>query len=242
MDKNRDFYEIIRGVILRCQAAPFEKERLKAEIKSALQGCEYSSAVVAYLWGAYYNLDGDAQKVFQEGVFLELKEQYPSLYDFFSFYFQSNVRRRGFDRRLGDERRKCYSLDHYTGVFLERRSERERRKNPEGRAGWTRMEQWTSVPFDVDHFFLDEEVDEGISASGGGGQVFSTRDSFQGKNVNLYSIEIILSSLAAYFESYMQPGQTAWKEYVSPETLNRAEAVMKKFIALLTLTQTVNTK
>ena len=118
MKKNRDFYEIIRAVISRCQAAPTDKELLKAEIKSALQGGDYPSAIIAYLWGAYYNLDGEAKKVFQEGIFAELKEQYPSLYDFFSFYFENKALRRGFDRRSDEDRRKCYSLDYSTGKFV----------------------------------------------------------------------------------------------------------------------------
>lgn len=239
MEKNQYFYEIIRGVISRCQTAPYDKERIKSEIKRELHGSDYSAALVSYLWGAYYNLDEDAQKVFQADVFAEMKEQYPSLYDFFSFYFQTNARRRGFDRRLGENRRKDYSLDYCSGEFIERRSNRERRKNPETRTGWTRMEQWISVPFELDETLAEEEMGLRLPAESGG---FSADDPFRKDYINLYSIEIILTALTAYFESYMQPGQTAWKDSVSPETLKSAEKVMKKFLVMLSTGQTVNAK
>ncbi|MCK9362487.1 MAG: hypothetical protein M0P74_02645 [Syntrophales bacterium] len=239
MAKNKDFYEIIRGIISRCQAVPYDKELIKAEIMKELQVSDYPSAIVSYLWGAYYNLDGDAQKVFLAGVFFEMKEQYPSLYDFFSFYFQNNTRRRGFDRRLGENRRKSYSLDYYSGKFIERRSKRERRKSPETREGWTRLDQWISVPFEPDEAFAGQGMGMRPPAQEG---AFSENDFFRKEYISLYSIEIILTALTAYFESYMQPGQTAWKDVVSPETLRSAETVMKRFIAMLAKGQNVNAK
>jgi hypothetical protein len=230
MEKTQDYYEIISAVISRCQNNAAGRDAIKMELKNALQGCDYPSAVVSYLWGAYYNLDDNAQEVFQAGVFSDLKEQYPSLYDFFSFYFENKTRRRGFDRRSSEDRRKGYSLDYCAGNFVERRFPRERRDNQEKRTGWTRLEEWVSVPFNLDEEL--EEEDMGLR-SPIARKSHSSSESFPNDYVGLHSLDIIVASLNIYWESYMQPGQTEWMDAVSPNTLESAEKVMKKFIAVL---------
>jgi len=232
MDDNQKYYDIIKGVIARCKAAPLDKELIIQEIKKELRGYDYLAAAADYLWGAYYNLDNDAREIFLAGVFSELKEQYPNLYDFFTFYFGNSIRRRGFDRRSGEDRRKSYSLDYTSGKFIERRSNKERRKNAEKRAGWTRMAGWTSIPFTTEDVSPGEDI---VPQSLGRG-----KDVFHKDHVNLQDIEFILSSLNAYVDRFMQPGQTAWKEFVSPETLKRTEDVMKRFMVLSSLCRNGN--
>lgn len=55
------------------------------------------------------------------------------------------VKRSGFDRRVGEERRTTLDLDYLEEEQTDRRSKKKRRIRAEARKGWVRISSWTSV-------------------------------------------------------------------------------------------------
>lgn len=56
------------------------------------------------------------------------------------------ARRTGLDRRSGEDRRKVHDISYFENGGVERRkSDGDRRKLPERRKGWIRVNQWSSV-------------------------------------------------------------------------------------------------
>lgn len=60
-------------------------------------------------------------------------------------YAKSPMRRSPIDRRSGEDERKLYSLDYFTGGGQERRRGKERRQCDERRSTWMRVYKWCSV-------------------------------------------------------------------------------------------------
>lgn len=60
-----------------------------------------------------------------------------------------SYKRSGFDRRVDEDRRTTFDLDYLEGQKKERRSGKQRRRQPETRKGWVRVSSWTSV---LSHF------------------------------------------------------------------------------------------
>lgn len=231
MEKKEHHYQIIKGILSRIAEPPDNKEEIKAEIVNAISGYDYISAVIDYLWGAYYNFDPPAKVAFEKIFSDDLKEQKPDVFYFFSFYFSNNFLRRGFDRRLGSDRRGGYSLDFH-GNVVERRSGKERRRETEKRLDWTRITEWVSVPFKLPDSRQDGEMQAPDSYATGG--ISFPADADYQPAVNIQSLNIILSCLVTYFENYMEPGQTAWMDGVNRETFKRAMHVMRKLIEIST--------
>jgi hypothetical protein len=59
-------------------------------------------------------------------------------------------RRSGIDRRSGEDRRKCYSLDYFSTGGVERRVHNSDRRagGPDRRHNWIRVSPWSSEPGD----------------------------------------------------------------------------------------------
>lgn len=231
MEKKQHYYQIIKGILLQIATPPYNKEEIKAEIVTAISGYDYISAVIDYLWGAYYNFDPAAKVAFEKIFADDLKARKPDVFYFFSFYFSNNLMRRGFDRRLDNDRREGYSLDFHVTV-AERRSGRERRGETEKRLEWTRITEWVSVPFKLPESRREGEMQapDGFAVDG----ISLPPDAEYQPAVNLRSLNIILTCLVAYFENYMQPGQTAWLNSVNRETFERAKHVMRNLMEIST--------
>lgn len=227
MEKNRHGYQVIKTILSHSAARPCNKEEIKAEIVHALGGCDYLSAVIDYLWGACYNDDPAARAAFDELFAADLQEQKPEMFSYFSFHFSNRPPRRGFDRRLENDRREGYSVD-ICGNVVERRSGRERRGEKEKRGDWTRITEWVSVPF--------RRPDGEVRAPGGYADdgIAPSSDREDPSAMNLQSLNLILSGLITYFENYMQPGQTAWMDGVDRELFERARQVMGILIEMPT--------
>ncbi|UCF91468.1 MAG: hypothetical protein JSW39_24880 [Desulfobacterales bacterium] len=54
-------------------------------------------------------------------------------------------KRSGFDRRLGEDRRRAYNLDYFLEGGQERRRKERRQQLYERRAGWVKVSKWSSV-------------------------------------------------------------------------------------------------
>ncbi|HHT9146535.1 MAG TPA: amylo-alpha-1,6-glucosidase, partial [Candidatus Wunengus sp. YC61] len=100
MEKEQNFYELIKGILSQYALQPYKKEEIKAVIVSAIRGYDYISAVIAYLWGAYNNFDTAAKVAFETIFFDDLKEQNQAVFYFFSFYFMNDFKRCGKDGLL----------------------------------------------------------------------------------------------------------------------------------------------
>ena len=238
MEKKQHYYQIIKDILSRIATPPYNKEEVKAEIVNAIRGYDYISAVIDYLWGAYYNFEPSAKDAFEKIFSDDLKARKPDVFYFFSFYFSNNSLRRGFDRRLDSDRRGGYSLD-LEGNIIERRSGKERRGETEKRLDWTRITEWVSVPFKRPEGRREGEMQapDGYAVDG---SPFPCDPEYP-PAVNLQSLNIILSCLVTYFENYMQPGQTAWLKSVNRETFERARRVMRNFIEISTTGWTADT-
>lgn len=57
----------------------------------------------------------------------------------------ASIKRSGFDRRVGEERRATFDLDYFDDHLNDRRSKKNRRLRAEKRKGWVRITSWTSV-------------------------------------------------------------------------------------------------
>jgi hypothetical protein len=149
MNKERNF-EIINNILSMSTQQFYNKEEIKSELEQAINGCDYISAVIGYLWTGYGNRDPKAADAFKKIFFDDLKAGNPEAFSLFSFYFMNYPKRRGFDRRIDDsDRRTSYSLDYFSRDIIERRTGIERRQKKEHRSNWTRITKWASVPFKV---------------------------------------------------------------------------------------------
>lgn len=230
MGRERNDYEVIKKVLTEHLKEPFVKEEIKAKIVDAIGGQDYISAVTAYLWGAYNKFDAMAKIAFKKIFHDDLRKQNPSAYYFFSFYFLHDFKRTGFDRRTDSDRRQSYSLDFFCERIVERRQGGDRRKDPEKRLNWTRVTKWVSVPFSADlnaaagagHDSLPEEPSRKLA------------DALENRQPNtemdIRSLNVILSSLILYFDSHIKEGQTAWLNTLDEEIFARAKHIMRELI------------
>jgi hypothetical protein len=232
MGKERNYYEVIKEILLGYPKDSYDKETIKEKIVDALEGDDYITAITAYLWGAYNSFDSDAKTAFKTVFHDDLKKHNPSAFYFFSFYFLNDFKRAGFDRRTDSDRRTCYSLDFFGERIIERRQGGDRRKDPEKRLNWTRVTKWVSVPFNAD----------AGNRVGGEGMDSSPEETSQKPNhdmignlpanaeMDIRSLNLILSSLILYFESHIKHGQTAWLNNLDEEIFARAKNIMRDLI------------
>jgi hypothetical protein len=150
MNWERHSYAIINNILSMHPQPFYHKAEIKSEITEAINGCDYFSSVIDYLWAGYSKGDPKTSEAFKEIFSDDLKTGNPEASSFFSFCFMNDLKRRGFDRRTdGSDRRTSYSLDYFSGDIIERRTGKERRQKKEQRSNWTRITQWASVPFKV---------------------------------------------------------------------------------------------
>ena len=225
MSKESNHYATIKNVLSEHLKPPFLSEAIKAKIIAALGGDDYISAVTAYLWGAYNNFDPDAKVAFKEIFFNDLRLHNQAAFYFFSFYFLNDFKRTGFDRRTDNDRREAYSLDFFSERIVDRRQGIDRRSRREKRLNWTRVTEWVSVPFKVDDVSPSGDKPDAILEDRG------LRGLRQGNicpeaEIDIQSLNTILSSLIIYFETYVRQGETDWLQALNEEIFQRAQDVM----------------
>jgi hypothetical protein len=233
MRKEHHYYEVIKKILAECRKRSCPKEEIKMKIVDAIGGADYITALTAYLWGAYNNFDSDAKVAFKEVFSDDLRTQNPSAFYFFSYYFLNDFKRTGFDRRNDSDRRNSYSLDFFHEKIIERRQGGDRRKDLEKRLNWTRVTKWVSVPFNVDGG--DQGGDKADSPAGERLQqidngVMNKIPARPGAEMDIRSLNAILSALIIYFDTYINHGQTGWLNNVNEEIFERAKNVMSNII------------
>jgi len=233
MGQESIYYEVIRDILSERLKPPYIKEEIKAIIIEAIAGSDYISAVTAYLWGAYNNFDDDAKIAFKEIFFDDLKIHNPSAFYFFSFYFLNDFKRTGFDRRAESDRRNSYSLDFFHEKIIERRKGGDRRQDQEKRLNWTRVTKWCSVPFNVEDGGQGEDqadlpVDKKLQQLDN--DVASEICLRPDAEMDIRSLNGILSALIIYFDIYIKQGRTEWLHSLDEEILERAKNVMRALI------------
>ena len=228
-----NFYEVIKNILSERLKPPYIQQEIKAVILEAIGGADYISAITAYLWGAYNNFDSDAKIAFKEIFFNDLKIHNSSAFYFFSFYFLNDFKRTGFDRRCESDRRDSYSLDFFHEKIIERRQRGDRRKKQETRLNWTRVTKWVSVPFNV-------EAGEGIRGEDQADSPVEKKlrqlDNHVASEIclrpddemDIRSLNGILSALIIYFDIYIKQGRTEWLHSLDEEIFKRAKNVMIK--------------
>ena len=233
MEQEQHCYQIIKAVLSEHGEPPYNKEEIKSAIVNAIHEYDYVSAIIAYLWGAYNHLDPTAKIAFNEIFFDDLKkhEQTAFYFYFFSFYFTHDFKRAGFDRRRDEDRRKSYSLDFFSETDSDLRKGAERRKRTEKRVDWTRVTEWSSVPFKSIHH--RDEPDMTIYPDKDKEQ---EPDQFTDKEypleADLRGLNATLSDLVTYFDNYIKQDQTDWASFVDQETFGRAKDVMRKLVEI----------
>ena len=234
MGQESNYYEVIRKILTEClKTSCIKKEEIKAKIVDAFGEADYIAAITAYLWRAYNHFDSNAKVAFKEVFFDDLRIHNPSAFYFFSFYFLNDFKRTGFDRRDDNDRRNSYSLDFFCDRIVERRQGADRRKDQEKRLNWTRVTKWVSVPFNVDG-----------GNQGGDREDPPLKEKFQqiyndvmnkvrphpGAEMDIGSLNAILSALVIYFEIYIKQGQTDWMNNLNEEVFERAKNAMRNLI------------
>jgi hypothetical protein len=231
MEKEQRCYRTIKAILAKHGKPPYKKEAVKAAITSSIREYDYISAITAYLWGAYNNFDADAKIAFKEVFYDDLKKHDQTAFYFFSFYFTHDFKRTGFDRRQYGDRRESYSLDFFSETIRDMRKGTERRKPIEKRTTWTRVTEWTSVPFKATRGGREEEgstpllIDRGQTLD-------RLTDSEKPQTAGTENLNTILSSLVMYYENHIQEGTTEWMSEIDEETFLRAKEVMKTLIKI----------
>jgi hypothetical protein len=146
MDQSR-YHKTIKEIIARHQGMPEAKSIIRSKIVEAFGEDCYLKAVTSYLWEAYRKAEAEAKSAFLKLFQDDLRNGDPAAFYFFSLHYQHNLRRVAFDRRSGQDRRASYSVDFFDQRLTERRRGGERRRAPETRLNWTRIDEWVSVPF-----------------------------------------------------------------------------------------------
>jgi hypothetical protein len=233
MGKGNNDYEVIRKILSECLKTSYTKEEIKAKIVNALGGADYTTAITAYLWGAYNHFDSDAKVAFKELFSDDLRIHNPSAFYFFSFYFLNDFKRTGFDRRDDSDRRNSYSLDFFCEKIIERRRGTDRRKDPEKRLNWTRVTKWVSVPFNADGGNqggdrADSPLEE--KSPRRDNDVMNKMRPRPGTEMDIRDLNAVLSALVIYFEIYIKQGQTDWLNNLNEEIFERAKNVMRNLI------------
>jgi hypothetical protein len=231
MGQEINFYEVIKNILSERLKPPYMKKEIKAAIMEAIGGADYISAITAYLWGAYNNFDSGAKIAFKEIFFDDLKIHNASAFYFFSFYFLNDFKRTGFDRRDESDRRDSYSLDFFQEKIIERRQGRDRRKNQETRLNWTRVTKWVSVPFNTEEGIRGEDqadspVEKKVRQLDN--HVASEICLRPDEEMDIRSLNGILSALIIYFDIYIKQGRTEWLHSLDEEIFERAKKVMIK--------------
>lgn len=229
MGQEINFYEVIKGILSERLKPPYAKKEIKATIMEAIGENDYISAVTAYLWGAYNNFDPAAKIAFKEVFSNDLKMQNSSAFYFFSFYFLNDFKRTGFDRRAESDRRDSYSLDFFSEEIIERRQGGDRRKKQETRLNWTRVTKWVSVPFNAEESIRGEDQTDSPVEN----KLRRLDDHVAGEiclssNMDIRSLNGILSALIIYFDLYIKQGRTEWLRSLDEEIFARAKNVMSK--------------
>lgn len=229
MEKEQRCYRTIKAILAKHGKPPYKKEEIKSAISSAIREYDYTSAITAYLWGAYNNFDAEAKIAFKEVFSDDLKNHDQTAFYFFSFYFTHDFKRTGFDRRQYGDRRESYSLDFFSETIRDLRKGTERRRGMEKRTTWTRVTEWTSVPFkaaksapgvsNLDTLLTDRPQ-----------MLDQIADSENRQAPKIESLNTILSSLITYYETHIQQEETEWMSVVDEETFQRARDVMKLLI------------
>ncbi len=232
MGQEINFYEVIKDILSQRLKPPYAKKEIKATIMGAIGGADYISAITAYLWGAYNNFDSVAKIAFKEIFFDDLKIHNASAFYFFSFYFLNDFKRTGFDRREESDRRDSYSLDFFQEKIIERRQGRDRRKNQETRLNWTRVTKWVSVPFNTEEGIrgvdqADSPVEKKLQRLDDN-HVASEICLRPDEEMDIRSLNGILSALIIYFDIYIKQGRTEWLHGLDEEIFERAKKVMIK--------------
>jgi hypothetical protein len=232
MGKESNYYEVIRKILSECLKTSCTKEETKAKIVDAIGGADYSTAITAYLWGAYNHFDSDAKGAFKAVFSDDLRIHNPSAFYFFSFYFLNDFKRTGFDRRDNSDRRNSYSLDFFCEKIIERRRGADQRKDPEKRLNWTRVTKWVSVPFNVDGSQGGDRADSPFEEKlqQRDNDVMSKPCPRPGTEMDIRDLNAILSALVIYFEIYIKERQTDWLNNLNEEIFERAKNVMRNLI------------
>jgi len=228
MGKESNHYEVIKNILSEQLKKPYAAEEIKAKIAAAIGGDDYISAVTAYLWGAYNNFDPDARVAFKEIFFNDLRAHNQAAFYFFSFYFMNDFKRTGFDRRTDNDRREAYSLDFFSERIVDRRQGIDRRSSQEKRLNWTRVTEWVSVPFKVDDVSPAGPRSETLLEDRGlpGDKGVRQGNICPEAEIDVGSLNTILSSLIIYFDSYVGRGKTDWLDGLNEEIFQRAQDVM----------------
>lgn len=225
MEKEERCYRTISTILSKQGKPPYKKEEIKAAIVGSIREYDYVTAVVAYLWGAYNNLDPNAKIAFKEIFADDLKEHDQTAFYFFSFYFSRDFKRTGFDRRQRGDRREAYSLDYFSDIMQDLRKGTERRRRMEMRTNWTRVTEWASVPFKATPSGREETGDALIS--GGGEKLEQLTDTEHRQPPDITSLKTILSDLVSYYETHISQGQKEWMDIIDEESFSRAKDVLK---------------
>lgn len=231
MDKEQRCYQAINAILSKHGQSPYNKEEIKAAISSSIREYDYVPAVIAYLWGAYNRFDRKARIAFRDVFADDLKDHDPTAFYFFSFYFSRDFKRSGFDRRQPGDRRQAYSVDHFSDIMKDLRKGVERRKQAEMRAHWTRVSQWSSVPFEATRSAPPESGLEDLSTEG--------TDPFEPlpgpderQPADIRSLTAILADLVIYYDTHIRQGQTEWMGFIDEAAFQRARDVMRKLMAV----------
>jgi hypothetical protein len=229
MEKEQRCYRTIKTILAKQGKPPYNKKEIKSAITNSIREYDYITAIVAYLWGAYNNFDTNAKVAFKEIFSDDLKEHDQTAYYFFSFYFTHDFKRTGFDRRQYGDRRESYSLDFFSETIKDMRKGTERRKPIEKRTTWTRVTEWTSVPFKATHRNRSRDLLD-YPLDGQRQMLDEIIDPESRQGAMIESLNAILSHLMMYYETHIQEGKTDWMGFVDEETFHRAKDVMKLLI------------
>lgn len=230
MDKEQRCYQAINAILAKHDRRPYDREEIKTAIGSSIREYDYITAIVAYLWGAYNRFDRNARIAFRDVFSDDLKEHDPTAFYFFSFYFSRDFKRTGFDRRQPGDRRQAYSIDHFANIMKDLRTGVERRKQAEMRTHWTRVSEWSSVPF--------ETTQSGPGTAGSDDLLTEERGMLEPLSqteappaADVTKLKKILSDLVRYYDTHIQQGQTEWMDFIDEEDFRRAQDVMRQLIA-----------
>ena len=229
MEKEQRCYRTIKAILSKHGKPPYKKEEIKSAIISSIREYDYIAAIIAYLWGAYNNFDADAKIAFKEIFSDDLKEHDQTAFYFFSFYYAHDFKRTGFDRRQYGDRRESYSLDFFSETIRDLRKGIERRRRMEKRTTWTRVTEWTSVPFKATLSSREEDLLD-YPLTGTRQMLDQLTDSEKRQAADIESLNTILSSLITYYETHIQQEETEWMIVADEEIFQRAKDVMKTLI------------
>jgi len=231
MDREQRCYQAINAILSKHCESPYNRQEIKAAISSSIREYDYVTAIVAYLWGAYNRFDRKARIAFRDVFADDLKEHDPTAFYFFSFYFSRAFQRSGFDRRQPGDRRQAYSVDHFSDIMKDLRKGVERRKQAEMRTRWTRVTEWSSVPFEATRSAPSESGPDDLSLEGT--ERLEPLPGPEGRQpADIRSLTAILADLVTYYDTHIRQGQTEWMGFIDEAAFHRARDAMRKLMAV----------